>query len=150
VTNSYWGTFVARRSSPDPTLSFVLRGLFDSVTTTDGQGHIATRAATSDSLRGSLTVDDVSRAPIGQLTVAKCGAACFDRSAASPAAMNGYTGAGTRRGDTVAFHMLWDLMSNIQLRGVYFGDSIVGTMSSYRGTSTSTTYTGAFVARRNP
>jgi hypothetical protein len=143
------GTFVARRSEPDKPVYFTLRGLYDSVTTTDGRGNATTTAA-SDSLRGPLTIDDITTSPIGQLTVEKCGATCFGRSGAFPAAYGGFSGGGTRRGDSVTFGMLWDLMSSIQLRGVYRGDSIVGRMTSYRGMSTSTTYTGSFVARRSP
>lgn len=150
VNNVYFGTFVLKPGARDLQVIFTVRGLFDSVTTTDGQGHIATRAAIADSLRGPLTLEDITTAPIGHFAVEKCGGACFNSPAAGPAAYSGYTGAGTRKGDSLWVPVIWDLMSNIQFRGVLRGDSIVGLMTSYRGTSTSTTYTGAFVARRNP
>jgi hypothetical protein len=149
VNNVYFGTFVLKPTERDPQVSFIVRGSFDSLTTTDGQGHIATRAAISDSLRGPLILDDITTAPIGHFTAEKCGS-CFGYSLAAPAAYSGFTGAGTRNGDSLWVPMIWDLMSGIQFHGVYRGDSIVGVMESHRGTSTSTTYTGTFVARRNP
>jgi hypothetical protein len=104
----------------------------------------------ADSLRGQLSIDDITTAPIGQLLADKCGAACFSRNGAFPAAYGGYSGAGTRAGDSVSFTMLWDLMSQLSLNGVYRGDSIVGTMTSRYSTSGTTLYTGSFVARRTP
>jgi hypothetical protein len=150
VNNTYWGTFVARPAERDPTVTFTLRGLFDSLKITNGQGDTTTRSGAADSIRGRLPIDDLTTAPLAQLTIEQCGPSCFGNTIAGPPARNDLTGAGRRSGDSVVITLWFDLMSRVELRGLYRGDSIAGAITSSRNTSTATIYSGNFVARRNP
>jgi hypothetical protein len=148
VTNTYWGTFTAKPGQRDPQMALMVRGLFDSLKATNGQGDTTTRAGAADSLRGPLTIDDLTTAPLATLTIDKCGAACFGKTVAMPPARNGFTGAGRRNGDSVVFTLSYDLMSRVEFRGLYLGDSITGAMTSSRNTSIATIFSGRFIAKR--
>jgi hypothetical protein len=100
----------------------------------------------SDSLRGALTIYNLNGSPKGDLDILRCGPSCYGYfNAASSLDVN----TGRRNGDSVVVYLFFDDEHRIQLEGVDYGDSLAGTMNSWRfSPGTDPIYRGRFVARR--
>jgi hypothetical protein len=99
----------------------------------------------SDSLRGHLIVYALHTMPKANLSVAKCGVTCYGYFSAATA----FETAQARNGDSIAVYVFFDSDRRIEFRALDLGDSLVGTMNSWKfRPGDAPIYHGRFVARR--
>jgi hypothetical protein len=133
------------RSGNEEPVAYHLYGLFDEArypVTIVGQNDTI---QVSDSLRGHLIVYGLHTIPKANLSVARCGVSCYGYfQAATP-----FDAARARVGDNIDVHVFFDADRRIEFEGLDMGDSIVGTMNSWRfRPGEAPIYRGRFVARR--
>jgi hypothetical protein len=130
-------------------VSFSVAATFDSLIYTyfvPGSASSQTaREAFNGSMAATLVIDSLDIAPTPTLTITSCGAPCFGETYGFR-----YGNAGRRNGDSIIVTPVIDVspVALVELAGVLRGDSIVGKVTTRRSTSTTTWYTGTFIARR--
>jgi hypothetical protein len=133
------------RSANEEPIAYDLYGLFDSAryqVTIVGQNdtlHVR------DSLRGHLIVYGLHTIPKANLSVAKCGVTCYGYfSGATP-----FEVTRARIGDSLNVQVFFDADRRIEFEALDLGDSLVGTMNSWKfRPGGAPIYRGRFVARR--
>ena len=99
----------------------------------------------SDSLRGHLIVYGLHTLPKANLSVAKCGVSCYGYITAATM----FETARARNGDSIDVHVFFDADRRIEFQALDLGDSLVGTMNSWKfRPGDAPIYLGRFVARR--
>jgi hypothetical protein len=133
-------------SGIENSVEYQLDGLFDSARYQVTIPGINDTLHVSDSLRGTLTIHRLhSGFPRGSFSIVKCGVTCYGYTQAASTPEN----SGWRSGDSIDVLLFFDAARRIQLNGLDLGDSIVGTMNSWRfHPGGEPAYHGRFVARR--
>lgn len=133
------------RSANEEPIAYDLYGKFDSAryeVTIVGENdtlHV------SDSLRGHLIMYGLHTIPKANLSVARCGTPCYGYISAATT----FEAARARTGDSIDVHVFFDADRRIEFQALDLGDSLVGTMNSWKfRPGGAPIYLGRFVARR--